>query len=83
MALANLRELIDQHSGLSLDHQLSTIAKLQTKQVDHEIAKLQHFTSRKTSLTNASSTFITNPSVIEHLLQPIPTPSLQRMGFSE
>nr|GEY36198.1 zinc finger, CCHC-type [Tanacetum cinerariifolium] len=58
MALANLRELIDQHSELSLDHQLSMIAKLQTEQVDHETAKLQHFTSRKTSLTNASNTRI-------------------------
>nr|GEU49845.1 myb-related protein 308-like [Tanacetum cinerariifolium] len=77
MALANLKELIDQHSGLSLDQQLSMIAKLQTEQVAHEIAKLHLFTSRKTSFTNASNTLLTNPNIIEHLLQPIPTLSLE------
>ncbi|KAK1423643.1 hypothetical protein QVD17_18949 [Tagetes erecta] len=75
IALANLKELVDHHSLLSLDQQLSMIAKLQSEQALHQIANsslntLNLFGNnlfQPTPPTNSLQTGLTNhPPLIEN-----------------
>ncbi|KAL8229362.1 hypothetical protein R6Q57_014262 [Mikania cordata] len=65
IALANLKELVDQHSLLSLDQQLCMIARLQSEQAVHQLAHVVN------PLVNATDL------VGNHLSQPTPPVSLQ------
>lgn len=64
IALANLKELVDHHSSLSVDQQLSMILKLQTQQTVHDISKFQYLTTRKNTITNAVSNYLLQPAAV-------------------